>query len=236
MPRTKRLLALLVPVIAAGIRLWGRSEKPPATRAPAVPDSTAKATERYLLFCMIPLWVITGSLDYIWHRKTSIQTTSGLQESVIHALMMTEAGLPMVLGLYLEVNAGVILLMLAGFFAHAATAIWDVSFAVGRRKVTPTEQHIHSFLEVLPFCAVSFIICLHSDQFLALLGAGEEAPRFELRRKSPPLSNRYLAGLFGGIAVNGAAYGEELLRCYRAKLQGLEGTETPPAARELYGT
>jgi hypothetical protein len=104
------------------------------------------------------LWVLAGSLDYICHRRTKIETTSGPTESIIHTLMMTEAGIPMLLGLYLEVNAGVILLMIAAFFAHAGTAIWDVAYVVERRKVTPNEQHVHSFLEVLPFCAVSFVI------------------------------------------------------------------------------
>jgi hypothetical protein len=89
------------------------------------------------LYFTVPLWVVAGSLDYLWHRRTKIETTSGTTESAIHALMMTEAGLPMLLGLLLEINAGVILLMVAAFVAHAGTAIWDVAYAVERRKVTP---------------------------------------------------------------------------------------------------
>jgi hypothetical protein len=109
-----------------------------------------------------------------------------------------------------------------------------VAYAVERRKVTPTEQHIHSFLEVLPFCAVSFVICLHSRQFLALFRAGGEKGRFELRRKRPPLPNSYIVGLLSAVMVNTGAYAEELIRCFVAKRKGLTGVDTPEAARELY--
>lgn len=53
----------------------------------------------------------------------------------------------------------------AALGAHEATAIWDVRAAVdGGRDVRPAEQHIHSFLESLPFMAVSALLCLHWDQ------------------------------------------------------------------------
>jgi hypothetical protein len=125
-----------------------------------------------MLYFMLPLWIVPGFLDYLCHRKTKIETTSGTKESVIHALMMTEAGLPVVMGLLLEINTAVLLTMLLAFFAHWATAFWDVAYASDRREVKPNEQHVHSFLEVLPFCAVSFVLCLHWNQFAALSGAG----------------------------------------------------------------
>lgn len=233
------MFALLAPVAGAALRAWtrrggaGRSRSATLSRELAIPDQTARVTEHYLLYCMIPLWTLSGLLDYLWHRKTSIETTSGTTESLIHALMMSEAGIPMMLGLLLEINAGVILLMIAAFFAHAATAIWDVSFAVERRKVTPAEQHIHSFLEVLPFCAVSVVICLHSEQFLALFGVGAK-PSFALKRKNPPISMTYMAGASAGVLLTSLVYGDELMRCLWARQKGLTGVDTPPAARELY--
>ena len=103
------LLASVIPALASGLRRWVQSQP----RKPGqVPDPTRAASERYLLYFTIPLWVVVGLLDYAAHRKTSIETTAGTKESLIHALMMTEAGLPMVLGLFLEINAGLILLMM----------------------------------------------------------------------------------------------------------------------------
>jgi len=245
-PLMAKTVGVLTGVIVAGLGIWARSWSRTRTkqtekeshdeRTTNPPNDTAKATERYLLYFTVPLWVIAGTLDYLHHRRTKIETTSGPTESAIHALMMTEAGIPMVLGLLLEINAGVILLMIAAFFLHAATAVWDVAYAVERRKVTPGEQHVHSFLEVLPFCAVSFVICIHWNQFASLLGMGNEKASFRLKKKQPGLPKGYIAGFLGAVAINGAVYGEELLRCLRANQEGLTGTETPEAARELYRT
>ncbi len=241
----KTWLTILVGAIGFGLGMWVRIRNPALAKPTPKHDEirshssvevsdTAKATERYLLYFTVPLWVVAGSLDYLWHRRTKIETTSGTTESAIHALMMAEAGVPMLLGLLLEINAGVIAVMIAAFFAHAGTAIWDVAYAVERRKVTPSEQHVHSFLEVLPFCAVSFVICMHWSQFASLFRQGVEKPRFELKKKEPPLSKPYLAGFLVAVAINGSAYGEELIRCLRAKQKGLTGVETPKAAHELY--
>jgi hypothetical protein len=97
---------------------------------------------------------------------------------------------------------------------HEATAIWDVRSAVeGGREVRPAEQHIHSFLESLPFMAISALLCLHWDQVpgLGQGGAGAGAWRLRLRRRRP---GGYLAGVLGGVAALIAApYAEELWRC-----------------------
>jgi hypothetical protein len=52
------------------------------------------------------------------------------------------------------VNAGIILLMIGSFLVHEATALWDVSYATTAREVTPIEQHVHSFLEMIPLMAI----------------------------------------------------------------------------------
>jgi hypothetical protein len=65
-----------------------------------------RRSRRYMLYFMLPLWIVPGFLDYLSHRKTKIETTSGTQESIIHALMTTEAGIPVVMGLLLEINTG----------------------------------------------------------------------------------------------------------------------------------
>ncbi|MBE3559344.1 MAG: diguanylate cyclase [Ktedonobacteraceae bacterium] len=164
----------------------------------------------------MPLWMGAGLLDWYHHRYTNIEKTAGTHESMIHSLMMTEAGLPIMAGLFLEVNALTLALMIVAFFAHEATAFWDVAYAEGLREVTPNEQHTHSFLEVIPFMAVSVMICLHWDQFCALMGTGDEPPRFELRPKRYPLSRRYVNAILTAVVATVALpYAEEFWRCYR---------------------
>ena len=158
----------------------------------------------------------SGLLDWWWHRKSKIQETAGTHESMIHALMMTEAGVPVMMGLFLEVNALVLLAAIAAVLVHEATAFWDVAYAEERREVTPNEQHTHSFLEVVPVMAASHLIALHPDQFHALLGMGDEQPRFEFRAKSEPLSHGYVSGLLAAtVATVVLPYTEEIWRCYR---------------------
>jgi len=108
---------------------------------------------------------------------------------------------------------------LGGAAVHEATALWDVRTAVkSDREVKPLEQHIHSFLESLPFGALAALMCLHADQVKALLRGGrrhKDSWRLVPRRR--PLSPGYLAGIAVAIgACVALPYGEELQRCVRA--------------------
>jgi hypothetical protein len=188
--------------------------------------TTDLAMKRYTTYFLLPLWIVPGLLDYLWHRRTNIENTSGLKESVLHSLMLAEVGAPLLAGLLLEINAGVIALMMGGFVVHEATAVWDVAYTVKRRLISPREQHTHSFLEVLPFCGLSFVICMHWEQFLALCGYGNERPRFRIRLKRPPLPRTYLLSMLAGITVFLVVpYAEELLRCRRAEMRAARPME-----------
>jgi hypothetical protein len=189
-----------------------------------------EATRRFLSYVVVPLWLGAALLDWLHHRRTKIEQTSGARESAIHALMMAEAGVPALLGLFVEADAGMLLATAGALAAHEATAIWDVSYAESRRRVTPSEQHVHSLLEIVPLMATSFLGVLHWDQAAALLGRGER-PRFALRPKRKPLSRRYVGGLLAALAVFGVLpYAEEFWRCYRARrtLAPLPVPATPP--------
>ena len=169
---------------------------------------------QYLLFFILPLWIAAGLADYLLHRRTHIEVTSGTKESLLHALQLSEAGIPVIMGLLLDINSLVLLMMLVALLAHEATALWDVHVAIHRRYVGVLEQHVHSFLELLPLMGVSFVTILYWDQFLALFGLGSEPGRFEFRAKSNPLSLVYLIGSFGAVGLLIVLpYGEELWRC-----------------------
>jgi hypothetical protein len=175
-----------------------------------------RASQNVLLYGVLPLWIVPGFLDYVFHRKSSIETTSGTHESMIHAMQMSSIGIPTLMALFLEVNAAVIATTIAATAIHEALTLWDISYAEPLRRPEPNEQHVHSFLEVLPVMALSSLLSLHPGQTAALFGRGNEAPVWRLRFKRPALSGRYVASIMGAVAaLLIAPYGEELLRCYR---------------------
>jgi hypothetical protein len=179
-------------------------------------DYTAQITQNYILYFILPFWFVVGFADYLCHRATSIERTSGLKESLIHALMFTEITIPVVLGLFFEITSLMLLVILVAYFVHEATAIWDVSYAQDRRKIHVVEQHIHSYLAVIPFMVASFVICLHWNDFVGLFGIGDAIPDFSLKWKRPQLSVKYHIGLnLAAATFLGAPYAEELWRCYR---------------------
>lgn len=184
-----------------------------------MPTDLSQLSEQYLMYFIVPLWLAAGVADWVMHRRAGIEHNSGPKESMIHLLMLAEMGLPVLAALFLQVNALVLLFMIAAFFVHEATAMWDVSYAVTRRVVTPLEQHIHSFLEMLPLMAVSMVAMLHWPQFTALLGMGPETADFGLHWKASPLPRHYVLWLMAAIVVfELLPYGEELLRTVRARL------------------
>ncbi|MEU6592467.1 diguanylate cyclase [Streptomyces sp. NPDC046881] len=177
------------------------------------------ATTRFLLYGLLPGWFVPGLADWAMHRRTRIEDTAGTRESLIHALMMAEVGAPIALTLRYEVNPLLLSVQLGAAAVHEATALWDVRTAVrSDREVKPIEQHIHSFLESLPFGGLASLMCLHADQVRSLLRGGRGDPdAWRLVPRRRPLSPGYLAGI--GVAIGVCVllpYGEELVRCRRA--------------------
>ncbi|MCA0025132.1 MULTISPECIES: diguanylate cyclase [unclassified Mesorhizobium] len=170
-----------------------------------------------LMYFLLPIWLAAGFADWLCHRASHIESTTGAKESLIHLLMFAEVGIPLLAAMFLDVNAPIILIMIVTFFVHEATAMWDVSYATTARTVTPIEQHVHSFLEMIPLMGLVSVISLHWGQFLALFGAGTETARFELVWKSQQLPVTYIACVMAVILIfELLPYLEELVRGLRA--------------------
>ena len=93
-----------------------------------------EATRRYLIEAMLPLTVVPGILDWLWHRQTKIETTSGTKESLFHMAMMGQNCAQLLAALFLDMNAGGLALISALALAHEATAMWDVTTTVSERE------------------------------------------------------------------------------------------------------
>ena len=185
----------------------------------------ADPTQTLLLYFIMPVWFLAGLTDYLCHRATDIAHTTGPKESLLHLLMFGEIAIPLLMCLFLDINALVFAVMIAAFIAHEATALWDVSYAIDKRYISPFEQHVHSFLEMIPLMAGSFVAVLHWPQFIALFGFGSEAARFAIAWKSEPLPVVYI------FAVLGAALLFELLPYLEELWRGVRATKAAPAGR-----
>lgn len=174
-----------------------------------------------LMYFILPLWLIAGFADWDCHRRSHIESTSGPKESILHFLQFGEVGFALLAALFLEIDAGLIAFMIFIFFVHEATALWDVNYAVGTREVTPFEQHIHSFLEMIPLIAIICVSALHWEQFKAIFGMGEESARFALAWKADPLPISYILTLMVAVILMVVIpYTEELIRGLRARHVG----------------
>jgi hypothetical protein len=180
----------------------------------------------FVLYFLMPLWLAAGFGDWLCHRRTDISKTSGAKESALHLLMLGEIGIPILAGLFLEINALVLAIMCVGCVMHAATAFWDTRYAVTRRTIAPIEQHIHSFQDVIPVMALGVVALLHWDQFHALFTASDEA-RFTLEWKRNPLPASYVtAVLAASLLFEVLPFMEEFWRGWRRN----DGQLVPPRA------
>src|SRR5690606_18132648 len=104
------------------------------------------------------------------------------------------------------------------FVLHEATALWDVRYASATRVVSPIEQRVHSYLELLPLLAGTLLLSLHHEQALALFGLGTEPARFEFALKDPALPWPYVVAVLGAAGLfNLGPYLAELRRGLRAQ-------------------
>jgi hypothetical protein len=90
--------------------------------------------------------------------------------------MFAEVGLPLLAAMFLNISAFIIAVMILMFFVHEATAMWDVIYATTARTVTPIEQHVHSFLEMIPLMAIVSVISLPLGAVPSVVWRGDGIP------------------------------------------------------------
>jgi hypothetical protein len=169
-----------------------------------------------ILYVFIPLWLLAGFADWLCHRVAHISETAGVKESLLHLLMLAEAGLPLLAALFLEINALIFGIMVLGFLVHEATVLWDLRYASSKRRILPVEQMVHSFQELIPLTILSLLAFSYWDQFAALATLAPDAD-FGLQWKREKLPAAYLiVVLLGAVVLVVLPFIEELWRCCRA--------------------
>lgn len=145
-----------------------------------------------LLFGLLPLWLAMGFADYLCHRQQRIELSAGWRETMLHLVMLAELGPGVVAALLLDVNAGVLALVLLCCLAHEVTTWIDLGYASARRRIPPFEQWVHGFQFALPWAGFFGLAVLHAGQVRAALGLSDLAADWALRWKDPPLPPAYL--------------------------------------------
>jgi hypothetical protein len=175
------------------------------------------AAEILLLYFAVPLWFVAGFADWLCHRHAHLPESSGPFESVLHLLMFAEAGLALLICLFCEVNALVFLLLIAIFLTHEATALWDVKYATAHRQVTYWEQHVHSFLEIVPLLALTLLASIHWTQFGAMFTMSSQAS-WSLQWKHQPLPLAFvICVIAASVFLELVPYIQELWRGIRSR-------------------
>lgn len=163
-----------------------------------------------LVLAVLPLWCLSGFVDWTCHRRTNIAETSGLKENLLHWLMFAEAGLGVVLAALFDVSAGLLAVLGVLFLLHEATTAWDLQDSTLQRDVGPLEQMVHSFQEVLPLLALA-LLALDAWPGLVPLDWG-----LHRREALPPMEWVAACALLVG-AVNVLPLSQETWACLAAR-------------------
>jgi hypothetical protein len=166
-----------------------------------------------LMYGVFPLWVIAGFGDYCCHRLTRIENTSGRAESALHVVQYLQIVAGLAFGLLLEVTSLVLVLLVALAALHLVTGYLDIAYTTGRRYISPPEQHVHSYMEVLPLVATALVILLYWEPFAAMFNDDVASWIVTRRREGLPVGP--IVALAVGMGFAGLAIAEEYVRCAR---------------------
>jgi uncharacterized integral membrane protein len=172
-------------------------------------------------WAIFPLWLIAGAADWLCHRRSRIEETSGTRESWLHVVAFLEIALPTAAALFLQTNALLTVVVGAAVLAHMATSLLDTSVSQPRRHISPLEQQIHSYLEMLPMFAfaILFVLVLHNGEWR------EPVWRFAVRES--PLPVAAVAATLLGLLAAFVMIAEELWRCARRESVETSGSKRP---------
>lgn len=173
-----------------------------------------------ILYGILPLWGLSGLLDWFCHRASDIEHTSGLKESLLHSLMGLQLGIPIVLGLFFQINGLILVICVVTLLTHSLVAHWDVHHATPRRHISIWEVHVHNYLATIPLYLLVLIVVINWEVVLRLL-TFDWRGQFDLvptgnAQVTPGYRRGYLCFM---AAVCVLPYLEENLRCLRAWLK-----------------
>lgn len=174
-----------------------------------------------ILYVILPLWGITGFIDWICHRATKIEHTSGLKEAFIHVLMGVQLAIPIAVGILFEMNVLVFLICLGALIAHEVVAHHDVKYTMDIREISIWEVHAHNYLATIPFYLIALIGVRNPETVIKTFTFDWAGEMGMTLRTEPVGGGAYLiwyVGFMGVVCL--LPYTEEIFRCLRVRAQG----------------
>jgi hypothetical protein len=114
-----------------------------------------------LIWGIYPAWLLAGLGDYLCHRRTVIERTSGVRESWLHVALLVCLAIAFACAVLLQITTAVFVVLVVLVVAHSVLSYIDVHYTDGRRRILPIEQTVHGFMEVLPLTAVAVLGVQH---------------------------------------------------------------------------
>ena len=167
-----------------------------------------------LLYVILPLWGLSGFVDWICHKKTRIHETSGLKESLLHITMGIQVGIPIFLSMLFQMNVLVMMLCFLAWLCHEVVAHYDVHYTAPRRDISIWEVHAHNYLATVPFYMVALVVVRNFDVFLDLVLFNWSGQLGLQWRETPVGGTGYLPFYLAFMSVFCYfPYFEEFMRC-----------------------
>jgi hypothetical protein len=166
-----------------------------------------------LMYAVLPLLIAVGFFDWLCHRATRIEATSGLAENLVHWLMFAQIGTAVMVVAAFQTNLAVLLWVGVAFGLHELTVWLELRYTVNRREVRPIEQVVHSFMELLPRVAFALLAVIAAPDF-----------GLRLRREAWPAGYTFYT-VAAVLLFNILPLAEETWRCFSCR------TRPPPAPR-----
>ncbi len=174
-----------------------------------------------ILYVFLPLWCAAGFVDWYCHRKSKIESTSGVKESLLHALMGVQVGIPIFLCLFFHVNALVLIAFSLSLLMHGIVAYFDIRLARKERQISILEMHAHAFLSTTPLFLFFMLVAINWQTLAELFHAGSSSSNhFSLIPATTSIGGPYYAPVFATLLLLFCVipYLEELHRCARARV------------------
>jgi hypothetical protein len=111
----------------------------------------------FVIWVLYPAWLLAGAGDYFAHRRTDIAHTSRSTESWLHLAQLTCIAAAFIAAVLFEITLVLWIWMIAAVLLHSVLAFIDVSYTDGRRYISPFEQHVHGYMDVIPLVAVALL-------------------------------------------------------------------------------